>query len=749
MKMTRRGFTAAVAASGVLDWARLNGAVTASRPFGAGEEVLSPRIARLQSRSLAADVYPAAVKVAYDPADAALPDPVRIGKRLGEYISAQPVTIYKDEELVGWLAFDGSVEGDFYRRTGHKKFFGHCFRKYYVKPVRRLAIFEWQHACADFRKIVDKGLCGIRAEIAASRVKHAGDKARLDYLRGLDLALDGIEARQRKAAAECRALAAKETDAARKATLLEMAARCDRVPLHPARTFAEGIQSVFFCYDFLADAIGRIDQYLKPLYFADLEAGRITKEKAREYLQEFFICINSHTSIKSGNYDKGGECHMTVGGLDTDGSDGWSDFSRLVVEACMACDLKRPQMSFRWNGHTKREVLAYILDCERRDPNKRIALDGDVPRVRALVERCGFTPEVARDYCITGCNEPTFMGGVSYGGFHMNALRCMERVCLSRRADALACRTWEDFAALFEQELHHDLTEADAISKEFNALRAGDCNVLSALFLEGCIEHARGPTHGGARRSCPCIDLLGTPNLIDSLSIVRQFVFEEKRCTMKELLDALAADWKGHEKLHGEIRAHGRFYGANDPFTNAMARYVHGAVARFAEGRRDYFGLPLMFGNHTGYNDNSTKFGRLTGATPDGRRAGEFLSFGGGPASGRGPAAATSVLLAAAQMDPTDVMCGTSILNLSLSECTVTDESDFRKLVILVETYFRNGGLHLQLNHVSRETLVDAQKNPHRYPDLRVRVSGFSGYFVRFKKTIQDEIIARTVTSVR
>ena len=94
-------------------------------------------------------------------------------------------------------------------------------------------------------------------------------------------------------------------------------------------------------------------------------------------------------------------------------------------------------------------------------------------------------------------------------------------------------------------------------------------------------------------------------------------------------------------------------------------------------------------------------------------------------------------------------MCGTSILNLSVPPSVVTDDGDFEKLVVMVETYFRMGGLHLQLNHVSRETLIDAQKHPEKYPNLRVRVSGFSGYFVRFKKTIQDEIIARTVTSVR
>lgn len=749
MKLTRKEFMVGLTAATMLNVQRhrlFAASQTAELPFGAGEAPLSPRIRRLLDRALDHDVFPKPVSVTYDPSDFKLPEPIRIGKRLKEYIVAQPVAIRADEELVGWLPFDGSVESDLYRRTGHTAFFKHC-RQYYCKPQDNLALLEWQHTCADFPKILKVGLVGLRAEIVASRIVWAGDKERLDYLQGLDLALDGIEGRARNCADACKQLADAETNPTRRRTLLEMAARCAHVPFNPARTFDEGVQSVFFCYDFLSDAIGRLDQYLKELYFADLAVGRITRATARDRLQELFIFIDAHTSHASSNYDKGGECHMTVGGQNPDGTDGWTDFSQIVVEAAMACDLKRPEMSFRWHEGTARETLRYMLDCERRDPNMRIAFDGDILRVKSLVEHSGFPIETARNYCITGCNEPTFMGGVSFGGFHMNALRCLERVFTIRRAEVLACTDWETFRALFVEELNHDLDEALAMSKKFNALRAGDCNVLSALFLDGCIDRAQSPTRGGARRSCPCIDLLGTPNLIDSLCIVRQFVYDEKRCTMAELVAALEANWAGYEKLLAEIRHDGRFYGNNDAFTNEMARFYHREVARFAEGKHDYFGLPLLFGNHTGYNDNATKFGLLTGATPDGRHKGDYLSFGSGPTNGHAPDGATSVLLAAAKMDPTGVMCGTSILNLSLPELTITDTRVFEKVVILVETYFREGGLHLQMNHVARETLIDAQKHPERYPNLRVRVSGFSGYFVQFKKSIQDEIIARTVTA--
>ena len=741
MKMTRKGFLWGLSAATAMGWSRL---LAECRPFGAGARVPAGRIQRLLARALAGDVRPAPVPVKYDPADLSLPEPVRIGKRLKEFISAQPVTLRADEELVGWLSFDGSVENDLFPRRGHKAFGAAC-GKYYRKPQDALATFEWQHSSIDYPKLVKGGLNQIRAEIEASKAKWAGNKDRLDYLKGMELALDGLETRVRNCVAECRRQAEAETDAVRKAKLLEMAARCERVPMGPATSFLDAVQSIYFCFDCLMDAIGRLDQYLAPFYFADLEKGTLTRVQAEEALQELFIYIDAHTSHRSSNYDKGGECHMTVGGLTPDGKDGWTDFSQLVVESMMALDLKRPQMSFRWHPGTKRETLRFILDCERKDPNMRIALDGDMPRIIPFTKRFGMPVEKARDYCMTGCNETTFMGGVSLGGCKWNVLRTMDSIFTRRREEALACRTWEDFQKLFEDQFRREFDEYVVWFDRFNELRAGDCNILSALFLTGCIGNAQSPTRGGATCGDALVLMIGEPNLIDSLSIVRQFVFEEKRCTMEELVRALAANWEGHERLRREISCEGRFFGANDPFTNEVAQFMHLALARIAAGRRDKFGNLFDFGNRTGYHDHGALFGRVTGPTPDGRKAGEDMSFGSGPAMNHGSDAATSALLSVAKMDPEHMLCGGGIMNLSLPASTVCDDSEFEKVVILVETYFREGGMHLQLNHVSRETLIDAQKHPEKYPNLRVRVSGFSGYFVRFKKTIQDEIIARTV----
>ncbi|MDD2200519.1 MAG: glycine radical domain-containing protein, partial [Bacteroidales bacterium] len=164
----------------------------------------------------------------------------------------------------------------------------------------------------------------------------------------------------------------------------------------------------------------------------------------------------------------------------------------------------------------------------------------------------------------------------------------------------------------------------------------------------------------------------------------------------------------------------------------------------FAQDRTDIYGYPLTYGNLTGYNWHFARYGALTQATPDGRVAGSALLFGSGQSEGKDQDGATSQLLAVAHMDPTGIMCGDSIMNLSVEEETVQNDASFDKLVSLVETYFQAGGLHLQLNHVSHEDLLAAKSDPDKYKSLRVRVSGFSATFVKLDERLQDNVIART-----
>ncbi len=212
-----------------------------------------------------------------------------------------------------------------------------------------------------------------------------------------------------------------------------------------------------------------------------------------------------------------------------------------------------------------------------------------------------------------------------------------------------------------------------------------------------------------------------------------------KRLT--EYMEAQPCAFSDDNELVGLIRFDGSVEAALFPRTGHR---FYRSVARFAEGRTDFFGNPLTFGNLTGYHPHFAWHGANTKATPDGRVAGSAFLFGGGQAGGKDRSGLTSLLLSVAHMDPTGVMCGNSIFNLSVDERIVTDDASFEKLVLLVETYFKEGGLHIQLNHVSVEELRAAQKNPDAYKSVRVRVSGFSAYFVGLKESIQDDVIART-----
>ena len=705
---------------------------------------MNDRIRRLVAAAHENDIFPKPVSVEYDAFDEKLPGPLRIAKRLSEYMAAQPCAFSEDNELVGTIRFDGSVEGPLFPRIGHRAF-AEAAHRYYRHPQENLCTFEWQHSNADFGKVVRVGLAGLREEIVEARRRYESDMPRLEFLAGLESMIRGIVNRSRRYAAECRRRAADPaTPPVRRAALLRMAENCMRVPEHPARTFEEAVQCLYSLFPFQPDSIGRPDQYLLPFYERGLADGSLTLDHARELLQELFVMIHGYTPPSSGNADRGAESHFVVGGYTPDRSCAWNDLSELILDSMMELDLVRPQVTLRWNRLTPRSVLRRMLDAERRDRNKRIAFVSDEPRIADMTGRRAIPWEQACDYIMAGCNEPAFQGGISLGGNTVNIVRSLVRTLDGRRAEVLACPDFDAFYRLYEEELRHDLETILDYSNRFNALRSRDCNVLTSLFMAGCIERAASVTQGGATRALWCANFMGSTNLVDSLCVIRQFVFEEKRCTMETLLEALDADWKGHEALRGEILRDGRFYGNDDDFSNDVAHRFFRSVAAFAEGRTDFFGHPLAFGNLTGYNPHFEWFGAQTKATPDGRVAGSALLFGGGQSNGRDRDGVTSLLRSVAHMDPTGVMTGNSIFNLSVDECVVSDDESFEKLVALVETYFKEGGLHLQLNHVSAEELRAAKANPGAYKSLRVRVSGFSARFVGLAESIQNDVIART-----
>lgn len=703
---------------------------------------MTERIEKRVKFILENDLCPKGKKVEYSPIGESISEAMEIALKLREYILAQPVITDLGCLLTGQLRFDGSVPSDLFPRTGHKNF-GDLCRDYYNKPQENLCTFEWQHSTPDYSYVLKHGISGLKERIAASKKVHAGNPEKVDYLNALDYTADTMILWAHKCADECRKQAENENEP-RKAELLLMAENLRQVPEFEAKTFYQGIQTIAICFNMLSDSIGTIDRYLIDLYRNDIQECTLTKEQATEYLQDLFVRLDAQTLHSSINKNRGGECHFAIGGYLPDGSDGFNELSHTIVEALMDIPLNTPQISLRYTKKTPREVLRFMLDCERRDIHKRIAFVNDDPRIDAFMRNAGISYEDAVSYTMVGCNEPAFPGSMWMGGCTSNVARSIANTLYERSEDVLKCETFEEFFAIYEEELTKDIERIRYYTNYFNHRRAKDINVLSALLLEGCIENAKSPTHSGCRIKIGGAGMMGLVCAIDSLSIIKQFVYDEKIVSMNTMLDALKANWEGYEELRTQIMKKGKFFGNNYSLSDEVAQRFTTKLHSLCTKEKLDFDVSMLLGNLTGYNPHYAFFGAQTPATPDGRYAGDAFMVGIGQSGNRDREGLTALLSSVADFDPKGIFCGPTVCNVLLDEAMVKNDDNFEKLVTIIDTYFSMGGLHIQLNYVTKEELLEAKKTPEKYNQLKVRVSGFSGYFTTLREELQDDVIKRT-----
>ncbi len=703
---------------------------------------MTERIRTLVEKTVKGEMWVEPVKTEYDKKDLLLSSVKMSGKRVCEYISNQELLVLEESCFTGLMQFDGSVEGDIFHRAGHKNF-RMAMDNFYNKPVDNLLTFEWQHSVGDFGKVINRGLVGIKEDIEKSKKAHKDNAEALEFLETQTDLCNAIIKRAQIGAQKALEKSGQTESSAYKENLINLSNGLNNVPENPAQSFYEAVLCLYFCYPFIPDSIGLIDRYLYPFYKKDLEKGNITKEKAKEYLQELFLMLQARINISSDRFYRGGESHFCIGGYLENGKDGFNELSKLVAESLMELPTWIPQISLRWTKKTPREVLRYMLDLERKDPNKRIAFVNDEPRIKGLMEHTGLSFKEAVSYTMMGCNELALPGGMVFGFDPMNILRSVENTFFGRSEDIIKAKTFEEFFEVYKEELFSDLWAAEEISKGFQSIRSRDVNLVSNIFLEGPIENAKSCTQGGLTRYIAVGLPIGLSNVIDSLSITKQFVFDEKRVSMSELIGAVKNNWQGYDELRNLILKRGNFFGNDDECSNFAAKLLFEAIDQW-NNTENYLGKKWVFGNLIGYNEHNKFFGAATKATPDGRFAGDATNFGIGQSQGKDRNGLTALLNSVAKCDPKAVLTGPSVTNVLLEERLIKDDQSFEKMVDLFETYFKNGGTHFQLTYVSKEDLIKAQKSPESYKSLRVRVSGFSDYFTNLNHALQDEIITRT-----
>ena len=703
---------------------------------------MNERISSLCDLTLKGKMVVEMKKTEFDRMDIFLTESERNVKRLCEYILNQEPRITEYQTMTGFFDTDVSVVGDAFRRRGHRNT-GEVMKDFYCKAVDNLSVMEWQHATADYQKVLKKGISGIIDEIDDSLLKHTGEdeKAFLNGLRKIALTLI---AWCEKCSERVLEFSKTVEDPKYKSNLERLSVSLLNVPKNAPSNFYEACLCIYVCFSLDPDSLGTLDRYLSSFYLADLEAGRITREEAGECLQELFLMIQAATPITSHNFTRGGESHFCVGGYLPDGSDAYNDLSRLILESLTDLPTYIPQVTLRWTKTQPREALRFAMDLERKDVNKRIAFQNDDQRIKAYTEICGFSYEEAVSYTTVGCNEPAFPGGISGSNSKINIVKSMGTVFHKKSDELKGLKSFDEFYDLYISELLSDLDTAYALDDKYNMARARDINYLSALVFKGCIEKAKSPTRGSGDTIICAPMCIGITNVIDSLIIVKQFVFDEKTVTMDELVSALQNNWQGYEELNLLIKKKGDFFGNDTERSNEIAQRFFASLHNYLKGKRNLFGYPILVGDLIGYNEHHKWFGEKTPATPDGRYDGEMLKFGFTQSGGYDREGLSALLNSIAKADPKGIRCGSTVTNISLDEALIKNDDNFEKTVALFENYFKMGGVHFQLTYVSKEDLVCAKETPDDYKHLRVRVSGFSDYFVKLNESIQDDIIART-----
>jgi pyruvate formate-lyase/glycerol dehydratase family glycyl radical enzyme len=620
-------------------------------------------------------------------------------------------------------------------------------------------------------KIYRKGLLDLREEIRRNMQNldlHSDPAAskKMKELKAMDIAADAMIRFAERHSEAAKSLARKEKNAKRRKELEKIAEVCAQVPAHPPRDFWEALQYYWFVHVGVILELnpwdsfnpGRLDQHLYPFFEKGLRDGTLTKEKARELLQAFWVKFNNQpappkigvTAEESSTYTD--FALINTGGVKTDGSDGVNELSYLLLDVVDEMRLTQPSCMVQISKKTPDRFLIRALEIIRTGFGQPSVFNTDAIIQELL--RQGKSVEDSRNGGASGCVETGAFGKECYiltGYFNMakvfeialnNGLdpRTGKKIGLET-GDPVEFRSFDELLEAFKKQLEHFVNVKIRGNDIIERLYAEHLPVpFLSLFIDDCIARGKDYNDGGARYNTNYIQGVGLGTITDSLAAVEFNVFDNEYTTMGELLKALKADFHGYENLRQRLVNRTPKYGNDDDYADRLARTVFEDYYQAIDGR------PNTKGGHYRINLLPTTvhiyFGKVVGATPDGRRAGEPLSEGVSPVQGADRKGPTAVIKSVAKID--HVRTGGTLLNQKFTPQLLADEEGLDKLAHLIRTYFKLDGHHIQFNVVNSDMLRDAQRHPEKYRDLIVRVAGYSDYFVDLNVELQNEIITRT-----
>lgn len=561
-------------------------------------------------------------------------------------------------------------------------------------------------------------------------------------------------------------MARKEKDPQRMAELNMMAEACRRVPARAPRNFHEALQYYWFVHIGVISEVnpwdsfnpGRLDQHLYPFYRKGIEDGSLSREQARELLQCFWVKFNNHpappkigvTALESNTYTD--FSLINVGGVTPDGQDAVNELSFLILDVIGEMRLVQPSSMIQASRKNPDTFIIKALDIIKTGFGQPSVFNTDAIIQELL--RQGKDLVDARRGGASGCVETGAFGTEAYiltGYFNLPKIleitlhngvdpRTGKRIGL-HTGDPSTFGTFDQLMEAYEKQVNHFIDikiKGNNIIEQINA-RYLPVPFLS-LFIDDCMENGKDYNAGGARYNTNYIQGVGLGSITDSLTALRYHIYERKSVSFGTLLEALEDDFEGFEELQHRLVYETPKFGNDDGRADEQAVRVFDIFYDAVNGR------PTPRGGVHRINMLPTTshvyFGSVTGALPDGRKAGEPLSEGISPVQGTDIHGPTAVIKSVSKID--HLRTGGTLLNQKFSPAFFDSEQAKAKLTALIRSYFRLDGHHIQFNVVTADTLRDAQKHPEKYRDLIVRVAGYSDYFNDLGEDLQNEIIRRT-----
>ncbi len=610
---------------------------------------------------------------------------------------------------------------------GERFFFTRTLSGHIPAPVPGLPI---ENISADWELLLHQGLSGRIAAAEAVLRTPGNTPESMEFLQSAIAMMQAASALSRRYA-----------DAAEQSGDTAGAALLRKVPLYPAETLHEALQSIFFMYSMLhlsavtLQGLGRMDQYLFDYYRRDLAEKRLTRQEAGELLAEFFICLNRENDLY-GMAQRGDDGQsVMLGGCRRNGSRGDNDLTLLLLETAGEIAMINPKINLRVDSETPAEILRAGVQLTGRGLGFPQYCNDEVV-IPALI-RFGYPPEDARDYAVAACWEFTVPDGRDIpNSMAINLALAADRAIRAAMREGLS---WEELLQNLAPEIRKQLPPP-------HSRRELVPNPLFSALKGRCIERGRDLHSGGGRHYHTGAHGCGSSTAADALAAVKKWVYDEGRIPPARLLRALESNFADDEELRLLLRDHSPKTGNCDPATNDCLRRVFDAFADVLEEITDNgFGGRIRPG--TGSAQNYALMTRREGplrlrATADGRRDGEYISSSLSPAPGVCARGLLSILQTYGTLDYSR-LCNGGPITLEVTPAYFRSPEAVEKTIALIHAFIRTGCQQLQMNTLDPAVLRDAQKHPERHRDLIVRVWGWSGYFVELDPMYQDQIIGR------